>query len=287
MHAKRINAGLVLEGGAVRGVFTAGVLDYLMEQNMEFHYVIGVSAGSCNAVDYVSGQPGRTKDCFIPEDKANRYLSAMNIFRGKHLYDMDKVFIEFPEEIYPFDFNNFFASPITCEIVTTNCVTGQAEYMQSKQERATLMNICRASSSMPLVSSMVKLNGIPYLDGGLSDSIPLKRSIEMGNEKNVVILTRNAKYRKKPSAKTKILYKHYYREYPELMKTILNRANMYNKQLDFVEKLESQGKIFVIRPEVKVISRVENHSEKLTAFYQHGYDSMKKQMQRLEKYLEQ
>lgn len=280
-----INAGLVLEGGAVRGVFTAGALDYLMEQNMEFGYVIGVSAGSCNAVDYVSGQQGRTKNCFIPEDKANRYLSAMNLFKRKHLYDMDKVFIDFPEEIYPFDFNTFFASPVTCEIVTTNCLTGQAEYMQNKQERAVLMNICRASSSMPLVSPMVKLNGVPYLDGGLSDSIPLKRSIKMGNEKNVVILTRNAKYRKKPSAKTKILYKHYYKEYPELMKTILSRANMYNKQLDFVEKLEAKGKIFVIRPEVRVISRVENHTEKLTAFYQHGYDTMKKQMQDLEKYL--
>ena len=147
------------------------------------------------------------------------------------------------------------------------------------------MNICRASSSMPLVSPMVKLNGVPYLDGGLSDSIPLKRSIEMGNEKNVVILTRNVKYRKKTSAKTRIVYKHYYKEYPELMKTILNRANMYNKQLDFVEKLEAQGKIFVIRPEVRVISRVENHTEKLTAFYQHGYDSMKKQMNNLQKYL--
>ncbi len=280
-----IRAGLVLEGGAVRGVFTAGVLDYLMEQDMLFHYVIGVSAGSCNAVDYVSRQPGRTKDCFIPEDKENRYLSARNILKGKQLYDMDKVFINFPEEIYPFDFNSFFASPITCEIVTTNCLTGKAEYMKSNQERATLMNICRASSSMPLVSPMVKINGVPYLDGGLSDSIPLKRSIEMGNEKNVVILTRNVKYRKKTSAKTRIVYKHYYKEYPELMKTILNRANMYNKQLDFVEKLEAQGKIFVIRPEVRVISRVENHTEKLTAFYQHGYDSMKKQMNNLQKYL--
>ena len=281
-----INAGLVLEGGAVRGVFTAGVLDYLREQNMQFHYVVGVSAGSCNAVDYVSGQRGRTKECFIPSDKANRCLSGMNFFRKKYLYDMDKAFIDFPEEIYPFDFKRFFASPITCEIVTTNCLTGQAEYMQNKEERAALMNICRASSSMPLVSPMVQLNGTPYLDGGLSDSIPLKRSMEIGNNKNIVILTRNAKYRKKSSSKTKALFKHYYKEYPELVKTILNRANMYNKQLDFVEKMEEEGKIFVIRPEVKVVSRVESHTEKLTAFYQHGYDSMKRQINCLEKYLE-
>lgn len=281
------NAGLVLEGGALRGVFTAGVLDYLMERNIEFPYVVGVSAGSCNAVDYVSKQIGRTKECFIPKDKGEKYLSPMNILKGKALYDMDKVFIDFPEKIYPFDFKAYFASSVQCEIVVTNCLTGKAEYMESKGERAGLMNICRASSSMPLVSSMVKLNGIPYLDGGLSDSIPLLHSIQKGYEKNVVILTRNAKYRKKLSSKTRKLYQYYYREYPELTKTILNRSLMYNKQLDYIEDLEKKGKIFVIRPEEKVVSRVEQNQEKLNAFYYHGYQIMEREFQRMTEYLEQ
>ncbi|MDD2971141.1 MAG: patatin family protein [Lachnospiraceae bacterium] len=282
-----INAGLVLEGGALRGVFTAGVLDYLMEQKVAFHYVIGVSAGSCNAVDYVSGQIGRTRDCFIPKDKEERYLSPWNLFKGKALYDMDKVFVEYPDEIYPFDFKAYFASPMRCEIVTTNCLTGKAEYMHEEQERAMLMNICRASSSLPLVSPMVMLHNVPYLDGGLSDSIPIARSIHMGNEKNVVILTRNAKYRKKLSSKTRKLYQRYFREYPELTKTILNRSLMYNKQMDYIDELEEKGKVFVIRPEVKVVSKVEMNSEKLVAFYQHGYDVMNRDMDKLMKYLKE
>lgn len=280
------HAGLVLEGGAVRGVFTAGVLDYMMEQKIDFQYVVGVSAGSCNAVDYVSGQRERTRNCFIPEDKANNYISAMNLLRGKSLYDMDRVFVDFPAEIYPFDFKAYFNSPIKCEIVTTNCLTGKPEYMHTDCERARLMDICRASSSMPLVSKMVYLDGVPYLDGGLSDSIPLAHSIAVGNKKNVVILTRNAKYRKKLSSKTRKLYSRYYREYPELTKAILNRANMYNKQLDDIDKLEEEGSIFVIRPEVRVVSRVETNHEKLTAFYEHGWEIMKRDMDKMMDYLQ-
>jgi len=280
-----IDAGLVLEGGALRGVFTAGVLDYLMEQKVEFKYVVGVSAGSCNAVDYVSRQIGRSRDCFIPQTREDQYLSPLNLLKGRALYDMDKVFIDFPGEMHPFDFKTYFASPIQCEIITTNCLTGKAEYMNTKGERSELMKICRASSSMPLVSPMVKIQGVPYLDGGLADSIPIAHSMAIGNEKNVVILTRNAKYRKKLSSKTRKLYQHYYREYPELTKTILHRALMYNKQLDHVEKLESQGKIFVIRPEEKVVSRIETNRKKLYAFYQHGYDLMKRDMDKLEQYL--
>lgn len=280
-----IDAGLVLEGGALRGVFTAGVLDCLMENRLIFQYVVGVSAGSCNAVDYVSGQIGRSRDCFIPQTREDQYLSPLNLLKGRALYDMDKVFIDFPGEMHPFDFKSYFASPIQCEIVTTNCLTGKAEYMNTRGDRSELMNICRASSSMPLVSPMVDIQGVPYLDGGLADSIPLAHSMAMGNSKNVVVLTRNAKYRKKLSSKTRKLYQHYYREYPALTKTILNRALMYNKQLDYVDELEKQGKIYVIRPEEKVVSRIETNTERLYAFYQHGYDLMKQNIDKLENYL--
>lgn len=280
-----IDAGLILEGGAVRGVFTAGVLDYLMEQDLYLKYVVGVSAGSCNAVDYVSKQIGRTKECFIPSDKANRYLSVKNILRGKNLYDMDKVFVEFPSEIYPFDFKAYFTSAIECEIVVTNCQNGKAEYLQSNGERATLMNLCRASSSMPLVSPIVKVNGVPYLDGGLADSVPLKRSIEKGNRKNVVILTRGKGYRKDPSARMNRLYEQKYARYPELVKTIKHRSKVYNETMEYIEGMERKGEIFVIRPEIKCLSRLETNVEKLTEFYNNGYEVMKREKEKLITYL--
>lgn len=282
-----VDAGLVLEGGAVRGLFTAGALDYMMKKRLLFRYVAGVSAGSCNAVDYVSGQMGRTRDCFIPKDGANKYFSIANLLRGRDLYDMEKVFVDFPGEIYPFDFKSFFASPIECEIVVTNCLTGRAEYMENKRERAALMELCRASSSMPLVSSMVRINGVPYLDGGLADSVPIKRSMEKGNEKNFIILTRNAGYRKVDSGRLNPVYQHRYAEYPELVKTIKSRAEHYNACMDFIEKQERDGKVFVIRPEIKCISRTESKRDRLVAFYRNGIEVMKKRMPLLVDYLKQ
>lgn len=279
------DAGLILEGGAVRGVFTAGVLDYLMEQDIYLKYVVGVSAGSCNAVDYVSKQIGRTKECFISSDKANRFLSVGNILRGKNLYDMDKVFVEFPAEIYPFDFKAYFASSIECEIVVTNCQSGEAEYLQSHGERATLMSLCRASSSLPLVSPIVKVNGVPYLDGGLADSVPLKRSIKKGNRKNVVILTRGRGYRKEPSSRMNRLYERKYAGYPELVKTIKYRYKGYNETMEYIEGLEQKGEIFVVRPEIKCLSRLETNIDKLTEFYNNGYEVMKREKENLITYL--
>lgn len=280
------NAGMVLEGGAMRGVFTAGVLDYLMEKRFYCKYVVGVSAGSCNAVDFVSGQKGRTKKCFIPDEKENRYLSLTNLFKGRDLYDMNKVFIDFPGEIYPFDFKAFFASQMECEIVTTNCLTGKAEYMSENRERVRLMDLCRASSSMPLVSPIVMLDEIPYLDGGLTDSVPVQRSMDKGNKKNIVILTRNKGYRKETSTGMMKIYKRLYKNYPNLINAIENRAGEYNRTMDWMDQLEEEGKIFVIRPQIKCVSRMERNQDKLNQFYKHGYHLMKINESKLNKYLE-
>ena len=283
---KLIHAGMVLEGGAMRGVFTAGVLDYLMKREIYCQYVVGVSAGSCNAVDYVARQIGRTKECFIPDEKANRTLSVLNLLKGKDLYDMHKAFIDIPAELVPFDFRAFFESAMECEIVTTNCLTGQAEYMKETRQRARLMDLCRASSSLPLVSPIVLLEGVPYLDGGLADSVPILRSISKGYEKNIVILTRNRGYRKKNSARMIMLYQRIYKKYPELVETLEKRATQYNTTMDLIEKMEQEGSVFVIRPKIKCISRMEQNQLKLNQFYQHGYHQMKKEYTRLEKYLE-
>ena len=281
-------ATLVLEGGATRGVFTSGVLDYLMEQEFYTSHVIGVSAGACNAVDYVSRQPGRTRDCMIPTDKnLSYYYGVRKFIKEKSLMNMDMIFDIYPKQIYPFDFDTYFQSEMNCELVTTNCVTGKAEYMDEVQDPDRLMKICRASSSMPLLCPIVNIDGIPYLDGGLADSIPIRRALDIGNEKIIVVLTRNRGYRKKAVSKTvERMYRRAYRSYPNLLRTLLRRAPYYNRTLNELENLEREGKIFVIRPQVKPVSRLERSQEHLMAFYHHGYDLMEREYDRLMEYLE-
>lgn len=281
-------ATLVLEGGATRGVFTSGVLDYLMEQDLYMSHVIGVSAGACNAVDYVSKQPGRTRDCMIPTDKSGNYYYGFRKFmKEKSLMNMDLIFDVFPNQLIPFDYATYFQSDMECELVVTNCLTGKAEYLKEMKSKEKLMKICRASSSMPLVTPIVNIEDIPYLDGGLADSVPLKRAMASGNEKVVVILTRNAGYRKKTVSRGMAeVYRKAYSSYPKLVKAILTRSFYYNKTMNQLETLEREGKIFVLRPLVKPVARLERNKETLTAFYDHGYNLMAQEYDRLMEYLE-
>lgn len=283
-----VKATLVLEGGATRGVFTSGALDYLMEKDFYTSYVIGVSAGSCNAVGYVSKQPGRTRDCMIQKDKEYSYYYGFRKFiKEKSLMDMDMVFDRYPNEIYPFDYDTYFASDIECEIVTTNCVTGRAEYMTEDSDKQRLMKICRASCSMPLICPMVNVDGIPYLDGGLADSIPIERAMEIGNGKSIVILTRNPGYRKKmPSRATVQLYRRAYKKYPNLIRSIVNRSIVYNRTMKLLEQQEAEGKIFVLRPLIPTVSKLEKDYDALMHFYEHGYRLMRKQYDELMRFLE-
>lgn len=280
-------ATMVLEGGATRGVFTSGVLDYLMERELYTSHVIGVSAGSCNAVDYVSRQPGRTKDCMIPTDKKDDYLYGVRKFvKEKSLMNMDLIFDTYPNKTHPFDFDTYFQSEMKCEIVATNCMTGKAEYLDERQDKARLMKLCRASCSMPLVTPIVNVDGIPYLDGGLADSVPIERAKTYGNQKMVIILTRNPGYRKKRISKGMArVYREAYRSYPNLLRTILTRSLHYNRTMSQIEQMEQEGSIFVLRPQVKTVSRLERNTEILTGFYEHGYQLMEQEYERLMDYL--
>lgn len=280
-------ATMVLEGGATRGVFTSGVLDYLMEQDFYTSHVIGVSAGSCNAVDYVSRQPGRTRDCMIPTDKSGQYIYGVGKFvREKSLMNMDLIFDIYPNEKLPFDYDTYFQSEMDCEIVATNCETGRAEYFTERSDRERLMKICRASCSLPLVTPIVNVDGVPCLDGGLADSVPIERAMKTGNEKIIVILTRNEGYRKKTISRGMAkVYSRAYRSYPNLVRAIRMRSYMYNRTMDFIEQLEQEGKIFVLRPQVKPVSRIERDTETLMAFYEHGHSLMEQEFERLQKYL--
>lgn len=280
-------ATLVLEGGATRGVFTSGALDYLMEQDLYFSHVIGVSAGACNAVDYVSRQPGRTRDCFIPDEKDNEYYYGLRDFvKEKSLMNMNLIFDKYPNELLPFDYDTYFSSEIECQLVTTNCITGQAEYMTERSDRERLMKICRASSSMPLLTPIVNIDSVPYLDGGIADSVPIRRAQEMENDKIVVILTKNKGYRKKViSPAMQKVYKRAYRSYPEFVRTVFRRSFEYNKTMNYLDQLEKNGEIFILRPQVKPVSRLERNVDALTGFYEHGYDYMQQQMDALVSYL--
>lgn len=282
-----INAGIILEGGAARGVFTAGALDFLMEKELYFSYVIGVSAGSCNGVDYVSKQIGRSRDCMIPKEKKDAYIGAETLLKKHKLWDMDKVFSEYPYNQYPFDFETYKQSEMKAEWVVTNCRTGKAEYMDEREDMARLLNICRASSSIPVLAPMVELDGEQYVDGGVADSVPLERTLEQGYEKNVLILTRNPGYRKDaPGNMARVLYQKALKDYPKLQMALETRNLVYNRTMRQVEKMEREGRLFVLRPLTKTVGRAETHQEKLMEFYQHGYDSMKEQLDAMMAYLQ-
>ena len=281
-------ATLVLEGGATRGIFTSGALDYLMERDLYFSDVIGVSAGSCNAVDYVSRQPGRTRDCMIPTDKEGKYYYGIRDFvKEKSLMNMDLIFDKYPKELLPFDFETYFNSEINCQIVTTNCLTGKAEYLTEDSDNDRLMKLCRASSSMPLLTPIVNIDNVPYLDGGLADSVPIRRAQQMENEKIVVILTKNQGYRKSVLSPTmQRVYKRAYKSYPNLIRTIFRRSFEYNKTMNYLDQLEKRGEIFILRPQVKPVSRLERNKETLHAFYEHGYKYTERKFDDLMEYLE-
>ena len=281
-------ATLVLEGGATRGIFTSGALDYLMERDLYFSDVIGVSAGSCNAVDYVSRQPGRTRDCMIPTDKEGKYYYGIRDFvKEKSLMNMDLIFDKYPKELLPFDFETYFNSEINCQIVTTNCLTGKAENMTEDSDNDRLMKLWRESSSMPLLTPIVNIDNVPYLDGGLADSVPIRRAQQMENEKIVVILTKNQGYRKSVLSPTmQRVYKRAYKSYPNLIRTIFRRSFEYNKTMNYLDQLEKRGEIFILRPQVKPVSRLERNKETLHAFYEHGYKYTERKFDDLMEYLE-
>lgn len=278
---------LILEGGAARGVFTAGVLDYLLEKDLMFSDVIGVSAGSMNTLGYVAGQPGRTKSTLIMEDGTYKSTNIRAFNKNKTILDMELMFHDFAHDIFPVDFDSFFGSGVKTHIVTTNCETGRAQYHIEKEDKYHLMKLCRASSSLPLVTPIVRINDIPCLDGGLADAVPIRYARNLHNSKIVIILTRNPGYRKKPmSVGMRKIYEKAYGKYPEFIKLMRRRVGEYNRTMELIEKLESEGKVFVIRPQIPTIGRMEKDLDKLNGFYDHGYQLMEKEYDTLMKYLE-
>lgn len=269
--------GLVLEGGGMRGVFTCGVLDCFMDNKLKFPYVIGVSAGACNGLSYMSNQRGRAKYSNIDLLEKYKYIGFKQLILKRNIMDYDLLFHTFPEKILPYDYDAYARSEGRFEMVTTNCLTGEANYFEEKNDPKRIIDIVKASSSLPIVCPIVNVDNIPMLDGGLVDSIPLERSMSQGWDKNVVVLTRNRGYRKE--AKKAKLPSFMYRKYPEIRRAYTERNTIYNAQLDLVEKMENEGRVLVIRPEQPVeVDRIEKNTAKLLKLYNQGYEMGEKFM---------
>lgn len=264
------NTGLVLEGGGMRGVFTSGVLDAFMVHQLYFPYTVAVSAGACNGMSYCSRQLRRARISNIDFLARYHYIGLRHLLTQGCIFDRKLLYQDFPNELIPFDFNTYFRHADNFEMVTTNCLTGQAMYLSETHDRQRALDIVMASSSLPYVSKMVMVDGIPMLDGGIVDSIPLKHAIERGYESNVVILTRNKGYRK--SGHDYKIPHFIYRKYPQLRAALSCRIKTYNNQLEYVERLEDEGRIFCIRPKRPIeVGRIEKNTNKLEALYEEGY----------------
>ena len=276
------NTGLVLEGGGMRGVFTCGVLDYLMDHKISFPYTVGVSAGACNGLSYMSHQRGRGKYSNIDLLAKYKYIGIRPLLKKRGLIDQQLLFHRFPDRILPYNYKAYAENPNRFEMVTTDCRTGKACYWEEKYDEKRIIDIVKASSSLPYACPVIYVDGRPMLDGGIVDSIPLLRAYEQGYDKCVVVLTRNRGYRK--SEKKAFVPNFIYKQYPRLRVALRNRNKLYNAQLELVERLESEGEIIVIRPEKPiVVDRMETSTQKLTDLYLEGYACAQKVMEGLEK----
>ena len=262
--------GLVLEGGGMRGVFTSGVLDAFMKHDLYFRYIVAVSAGACNGMSYVSRQPRRARISNIDYLARYKYIGIRHLVTQGCIFDRELLYDKFPNQLLPFDFDEYFKHAKDFEMVTTNCLTGKAMYLSETSDRQRSLDIVRASSSLPYVSKIVTVDGIPMLDGGIIDSIPINRAIETGHEHNVVILTRNKGWR--DTGKDRKVPAFIYKNYPRLRVALSHRHVVYNQQIDLIDQLEAEGKITCIRPMRPMeVGRIENDVEKLERLYEEGF----------------
>lgn len=282
---EKINAALVLEGGALRSVYAAGVLDTFLENGIEFSYVIGVSAGALNAGNYISKQIGRSARVNIDYVDDPRYIGIKHLIKEKSIFNFDFLFGEPTKEWMPYDEEAFLQSTQRYIIGATNCETGEENYFERHTYKE-LTEVLKASSTLPIVSPVTYINKIPYIDGGVANAIPIDKAIEDGYKKIVVILTRPKGFKSKSSFLINVCYRIYYKKYPNVIKKLCTMAERYNKRLDKIEKMEREGKIFVIRPENPVkVGRIEKNKKKLRILYQEGLEEGMKNKEKMLRYL--
>ncbi len=279
-----INAGLVLEGGGMRGVYTAGVLDFFIDKGLYFNSIYAVSAGACHSCSYLSKQRGRAFRVNVDYLKDKRYCSVRSLIKTGDMFGADMCYDIIPNQLDLYDYEEFVKYEGEFFSVITNCNTGKAEYVKIKDMQKDIIAV-RASSSLPILSKNVFIDGKEYLDGGISDPIPIASSIQGGNKKNVVILTQCEDYRKQPN-KIMTLIKSKYRKYPNLIEAMGSRHIRYNGALDLIKEEQEKRNAFVIRPQVAPnIGRVEKNKDKLSTLYQNGYNDAEKCYDKLIEFL--
>ena len=277
--------GLVLEGGAMRGMFTAGVMDVMLEKGITFDGAIGVSAGAAFGVNYKSGQIGRvirynTRFC---NDK--RYCGLWSLMKSGDIYNTEFCYRVVPTQYDPFDFDSYGKNPMEFHLVCTDVETGKPVYHPYGGRQDHGFDWIRASASMPLVSHMVEIDGQKMLDGGISDPIPLKYFETLGYERNVLILTQPREYRKKKSSALPLI-KLMYRKYPHLVEAMAKRHEVYNATMDYIDEQEATGKILVLRPETPLpVSRVEKDPNKLRIAYEIGRKAAASKLNEIQQFL--
>ena len=277
--------GLILEGGAKRGMFTAGVIDVMMEHDIVFDGAIGVSAGAVFGCNYKSHQIGRTlryntKFCQDP-----RYASFRSLLTTGDLYGADFCYNEIPNKLDPFDLETYQNSPMEFYVVCTDVETGKPVYQKCMTGDAHDILWMRASASMPLVSRIVEVDGYKLLDGGISDSIPIRQFQKLGYDRNIIILTQPLDY-VKPKNQMVPLLRVMMRKYPNLVRTMRFRHDIYNATTAYIRKLEQKGRVLVIRPEAPLgIARVEHDPKELTRVYQLGRDVAEKRLEEMQTFL--
>lgn len=278
-------AGLVLEGGAMKGVYTAGVLDFLLDAGIDFEKCYGVSAGACCMCSYLSKQRGRALATMTDYLKDKDYWGVSSLLRTGDLFNVRMCYHDIPEKLNPFDYEAFDKNPSRGYAVVTNIETGFAEYIPL-QEMHRDIEAVRASASMPFVSRNVDIGGKLYLDGGLADPIPILHAVTDGCRKNVIVMTKEEGYWRSPmrhagAARLK------YAKYPKVYELIKNRHNAYNETLRYIYEQVEEGTVFLIQPRYKSdVSRTEKDASKLRALYEEGYEEAAARKEELLSFLE-
>ena len=279
------HGALVLEGGGLRGVYTSGVLRFFMDKGVFFPYVIGVSMGACNAANYVSRQPERNRMVCIRYVNDARYISYSRLLMGGELFGMKFIFDTLPHSLVPFDFKTFMENDVKCITVVTDCETGETLYYEKKELGEDYLKVVQASNSLPFVAKPVRYKGRILMDGGLTDAVPIRKSIDDGNTRNVLILTPPKGYRKKRPHFIRFATMRYSR-YEGLCEALASRHARYNETMDFIDQLEQRGEVFVIRPRLALnAGRAERKKDKLYAAYDQGYSDGSACYTRLRSYL--
>lgn len=278
-----MKTGLVIEGGGVRGIYAAGVLDVFMEQGLTFDGVIGVSAGAIHGCSYISNQKGRSLRYYMKYCNDPRFMSIRSWLTTGDIVGAEFCYHELPDRLDIYDHEAFLKNKTPFYVTCSNVETGKAEYIQITDMK-TQIDYLRASASLPYFSRIVELDGKKYLDGGATDSIPVEAFRKMGYQRNVLILTRDAAYRKKPELR--FLPKILYRKYPAFADALLNRYETYNKTVAEIIELEKRGEIFIIRPDKPLnIGRMEKDAANVLRVYETGYADAMKQMEKLKEWL--